>query len=75
MYYYFVSYSFSGSTNCSFGFGCCEIERKVPITQISHIQEIVNELAKQNPEFKDFTVLGYQLLREKNDTKKRHKKH
>ena len=75
MYYYFVSYSFSGNANGSFGFGCCEIERKVPITQISHIQEIVNELSKQNPEFKDFTILGYQLLRDTTVTKKHRKKH
>ena len=75
MYHYFVSYTFTSLDNHGFGFGCCEIAREKPISGITDIQEIVDELEKSNHEFKKFTVLSYQLFKEKTNTKKRRRKH
>ena len=75
MYHYFVSFAFTSLENQNFGFGCCEIVRKTPILGITDIKDITDELAKSNPESKNYTILSYQLFSENSKPKKRRKKH
>ena len=64
MYYYFVSYTFSDPSARGNGFGNMGVKANKLITSMDDLQEVVDKLSEQMPNFSNFIILNFQLLRE-----------